>query len=35
VIQSALELIRNEKDDWNPLIAGGWTGFIFGHGLSN
>lgn len=33
-VQSALELTRNEKDAWNPLIAGGWTGFIFGHGIS-
>lgn len=33
-IQGTLELVRSEKDSWNPLIAGGWTGFIFGHGIS-
>lgn len=30
-----MELGRDEKDALNPLLSGGWTGFIFGHGLSN
>ena len=36
-IQGALEIGRKgnkSTDSLNPLIAGGWTGFIFGHGVS-
>ena len=32
-VKEALEHVRGVNDGWNPLLAGGWTGFIFGRAL--
>ena len=32
-IQQSLEYFRQRQDAWNPLLAGSWTGFIFGRSI--
>ncbi len=32
-VQESLAYFRKVNDNWNPLLAGGWTGFIFGRAM--